>query len=65
VTAVLLLVSSGMVTSARGSGQPPQAPDGLAYTVDGSVDFSLFQIVAPGDEFDITVRATARPHASP
>jgi Flp pilus assembly protein TadG len=37
----------------------------VMVTVDGSVDFSLLQIVAPGDEFDITVRATARPQASP
>jgi Flp pilus assembly protein TadG len=33
--------------------------------VGGEVDFSLLQIVAPGDEFAITVRATARPQASP
>jgi Flp pilus assembly protein TadG len=33
-------------------------------TVGGSVDFSLLQIVAPGDEFGITVHATARPQAS-
>jgi Flp pilus assembly protein TadG len=37
----------------------------VTVTVGGSVDFSLLQIVAPGDEFDITVRATARPQASP
>jgi Flp pilus assembly protein TadG len=37
----------------------------VMVTVDGSVDFSLLQIVSPGDEFDITVRATARPQASP
>jgi Flp pilus assembly protein TadG len=37
----------------------------VMVTVDGSVDFSLLQIVAPGDEFAITVRATARPQASP
>jgi Flp pilus assembly protein TadG len=42
------------------------ASDGeVTVTVAGSVDFSLLQIVAPGDEFDITVRATARPQASP
>jgi Flp pilus assembly protein TadG len=39
--------------------------DEVTVTVDGSVDFSLLQIVAPGDEFAITVRATARPQASP
>jgi Flp pilus assembly protein TadG len=39
--------------------------EAVMVTVDGSVDFSLLQIVAPGDEFDITVRATARPQASP
>jgi Flp pilus assembly protein TadG len=39
--------------------------EAVTVIVDGSVDFSLLQIVAPGDEFDITVRATARPQASP
>jgi Flp pilus assembly protein TadG len=39
--------------------------DTVMVTVGGSVDFSLLQIVAPGDEFAITVRATARPQASP
>jgi Flp pilus assembly protein TadG len=39
--------------------------EAVLVTVDGSVDFSLLQIVAPGDKFDITVRATARPQASP
>jgi hypothetical protein len=33
----------------------------VTVTVGGGVDFSLLQIVAPGDEFTITVRATARP----
>jgi Flp pilus assembly protein TadG len=37
----------------------------VMVTVGGSVDFSLLQIVAPGDEFAITVHATARPQASP
>jgi Flp pilus assembly protein TadG len=37
----------------------------VSVTVVGAVDFSLLQIVAPGDEFAITVRATARPQASP
>jgi Flp pilus assembly protein TadG len=37
----------------------------VTVTVGGSVDFSLLQIVAPGDEFAITVRATARPQVSP
>jgi Flp pilus assembly protein TadG len=39
--------------------------DAVMVTVGGSVDFSLLQIVAPGDEFAITVHATARPQASP
>jgi Flp pilus assembly protein TadG len=39
--------------------------DEVMVTVGGSVDFSLLQIVAPGDEFAITVHATARPQASP
>lgn len=38
--------------------------DEVRVTVGGSVDFSLLQIVAPGDEFGITVHATARPQAS-
>jgi Flp pilus assembly protein TadG len=37
----------------------------VSVTVGGAADFSLLQIVAPGDEFAITVRATARPQASP
>jgi len=37
----------------------------VIVTVGGSVDFSLLQVVAPGDEFAITVHATARPEASP
>ena len=39
--------------------------DTVMVSVAGSVDFSLLQIVAPGDEFAITVHATARPQASP
>jgi Flp pilus assembly protein TadG len=39
--------------------------DEVRVTVGGAVDFSLLQIVAPGDEFGITVHATARPQASP
>jgi Flp pilus assembly protein TadG len=39
--------------------------DTVMVTVGGYVDFSLLQIVAPGDEFAITVHATARPQASP
>jgi Flp pilus assembly protein TadG len=39
--------------------------EAVTVTVGGSVDFTLLQIVAPGDEFAITVRATARPQASP
>ena len=37
----------------------------VTVVVGGSVGFSLLQIAAPGDNFDITVRATARPQASP
>ena len=37
----------------------------VLVTVGGSVDFSLLQIVSPGDEFAISVHATARPQASP
>lgn len=39
--------------------------DTVMVTVGGSVDLSLLQMVAPGDEFAITVHATARPQASP
>jgi Flp pilus assembly protein TadG len=39
--------------------------DEVRVRVGGTVDFSLLQIVAPGDEFAITVHATARPQASP
>jgi Flp pilus assembly protein TadG len=39
--------------------------DEITVTVGGAVGFSLLQIVAPGDEFAITVHATARPQASP
>ena len=39
--------------------------DEITVTVGGAVRFSLLQIVAPGDEFAITVHATARPQASP
>jgi Flp pilus assembly protein TadG len=37
----------------------------VTVVVGGSVEFSLLQIAAPGDEFAVTVRATARPQASP
>jgi Flp pilus assembly protein TadG len=37
----------------------------VRVVVGGSVAFSLLQMVAPGDEFAITVHATARPQASP
>jgi Flp pilus assembly protein TadG len=39
--------------------------DEITVTVGGAVGFSLLQILAPGDEFAITVHATARPQASP
>jgi Flp pilus assembly protein TadG len=37
----------------------------VTVVVGGSVAFSLLQIASPGDEFAITVHATARPQASP
>jgi len=37
----------------------------VSVVVRGTVDFSLLQIASPGDEFAITVHATARPQASP
>jgi Flp pilus assembly protein TadG len=43
-----------------------RAGEGLVVVeVTGNVDFSLLQLLSPGDSFDITVRAVARPHASP
>jgi Flp pilus assembly protein TadG len=39
--------------------------DAVMITVGGSVNFSLLQIASPGDEFAITVHATAGPQASP
>jgi Flp pilus assembly protein TadG len=39
--------------------------DTVTVEVDGSVDFSLLQLLSPGDEFEITVRATAEPRPSP
>jgi Flp pilus assembly protein TadG len=39
--------------------------EAVMVTVEGSVDFSLLQIAAPGDALAITVHATARPQASP
>lgn len=37
----------------------------VVVEVRGSVDFSLLQLLTPGGEFEVTVRAAARPHASP
>jgi Flp pilus assembly protein TadG len=37
----------------------------VVVEVIGSVDFSLLQLLTPGDAFEITVRAVARPQASP
>jgi Flp pilus assembly protein TadG len=37
----------------------------VVVEVTGSVDFSLLQLLSPGDEFEITVRAVAHPLASP
>ena len=39
--------------------------EAVTVAVEGSVDFSLLQIAAPGDELAITVHATARPQALP
>ncbi|MGH8986935.1 MAG: pilus assembly protein TadG-related protein [Acidimicrobiia bacterium] len=37
----------------------------VVVEVTGNVDFSLLQLLTPGDAFEIIVRATARPQASP
>lgn len=37
----------------------------VVVEVTGNVDFSLLQLLSPGDSFAITVRAVARPQASP
>jgi Flp pilus assembly protein TadG len=37
----------------------------VVVEVDGAVDFSLLQLLSPGDRFDITVRAAARPQPFP
>jgi Flp pilus assembly protein TadG len=37
----------------------------VVVEVTGSVDFSLLQLLTAGDSFEITVRARARPQASP
>jgi len=37
----------------------------VVVEVTGEVDFSLLQVLSPGDSFGITVRAVARPQASP
>jgi len=37
----------------------------VVVEVTGTVDFSLLQLLTPGDAFEITVHATARPQASP
>lgn len=41
--------------------------DGQAVYVEvsGTVDFTLLQLLSPGDAFEITVHAVARPQASP
>jgi Flp pilus assembly protein TadG len=49
------------VTGARISADEAQ----VTVEVTGRVDFSLLQIVSPDDAFTVTVRAQARPHASP
>jgi Flp pilus assembly protein TadG len=36
----------------------------VVVEVRGSVSFSLLHLLRPGGDFEITVRATARPHAS-
>jgi hypothetical protein len=35
--------------------------DHITVVVNGSVDFSLLQLVTPGDRFELEVRATAQP----
>ena len=48
------------------TGSSVRATDQLVVVeVTGDVDFSLLQLLSPGDSFDITVRAVARPQASP
>ena len=48
------------------TGSTVRATDQLVVVeVTGGVDFSLLQLASPGDSFDITVRAVARPQASP
>ncbi|MGQ0805141.1 MAG: pilus assembly protein TadG-related protein [Actinomycetota bacterium] len=37
----------------------------VVVEVTGNVDFSLLQLLSPGDSFDVTVRAVARPQVSP
>jgi hypothetical protein len=40
-------------------------PDAVAVTVTGQVDFTLLRVLMGGDEFDVTVQATAEPRLSP
>jgi Flp pilus assembly protein TadG len=48
------------------TGSDVRATDGVVVVeVTGDVDFSLLQLLSPGDSFDITVRAVARPQVSP
>jgi len=48
------------------TGSQVRATDQIVVVeVTGDVDFSLLQLLSPGDSFGITVRATARPQASP
>ena len=39
--------------------------DEIVVEVAGSVDFSLLQLLSPGDQFDLSVHAVARPQPFP
>lgn len=40
-------------------------PDVVAVTVVGTVDFTLLRVLMGGDDFEVTVQATAEPRLSP
>ena len=40
-------------------------PDVVAVTVVGRVDFTLLRVLMSGDDFEVTVQATAEPRLSP
>ncbi len=57
---------AGQIDRRAFRGSNVRADDGaVVVEVTGNVDFSLLQLLSPGDSFDITVRAVARPQASP